>query len=319
MTNERDLERLLDGWFAEGPRFVADRVIDEAAALIARQPQRPAWRLRSWRVPTMSSPLKLVLIGAALLAALFTGSLLLSGGGGPGPAPTPAPSATTPSAATTPIPSPSSSALYPAWFTQRGSGAGILPAGRNTTRQFLGGSTFTVPGGWVNDGDFAVAYTLFPDTPVNETEYALSRQTAQNVLLTDRVENNMFAICDATGLFQGATASEVIRAVVVNPAFRFWASAPIDVTIGGLRGRQVDVRLSPEWSGKCTPNPDDPPTRDYLDARNRVIVLDKPGTGTIGIAISSLHSSDFEAFLADATPIVESFRFDFGVGATPRP
>ena len=126
------------------------------------------------------------------------------------------------------------------------------------------------------------------------------------------------SICDATGLFQGATASEVIDAVLASPAFRFWNDAPVDVTIGGLHGRQVDLRLSPEWKGKCTPNPDDPPTRDYLDVRNRVIVLDKPVIGTIGISIGSLHSSDFEAFLADATPIVESFQFNLaGVSPTP--
>lgn len=81
---------------------------------------------------------------------------------------------------------------------------------RGTTGQFLGGSTFTVPAGWVNDGDYAPVYTLFPDTPANEAEYALSKQTAQNILMTDKVPRNMFAICDATGLFQGATASEVI-------------------------------------------------------------------------------------------------------------
>ena len=42
---ERDIERLLDRWFADGPTEVADRVIDEVADRIDRQPQRPAWRV----------------------------------------------------------------------------------------------------------------------------------------------------------------------------------------------------------------------------------------------------------------------------------
>ena len=322
MTHERDLERLLDSWFAEGPLVVADRVIDDAAARIGRQRQRPAWRLRTWRIPTMSSPLKLVLVGAALLAALATGTVFLSGGG-PRPAPTPSPTPSTSPTSTpippSPSPSPSPTTVYPAWFGPGGPGAGILPAGTNASRQFLPGFSFRVPAGWVNDGDYRVTYTLFPDSQINRDEYARSKQTAENLVVTEMVANNMFAICDATGLFQGATASEVLDAVVASPAFRFWNDEPVDVTIGGLHGRQVDLRLSPEWKGKCTPNPDDPPTRDYLDVRNRVIVLDKPVIGTIGISIGSLHSADFEAFLADAMPIVESFQFNPESGASPTP
>ena len=40
-------------------------------------------------------------------------------------------------------------------------------------------------------------------------------------------------------------------------------------------------------------------------------LLDTPVGRTIGIAISSLYSSDFKAFLADAMRIVESLQFDF--------
>ena len=37
MNSDRDLNRLLDAWFAEGPVQVADRVIDDTANRIARQ------------------------------------------------------------------------------------------------------------------------------------------------------------------------------------------------------------------------------------------------------------------------------------------
>jgi hypothetical protein len=201
--------------------------------------------------------------------------------------------------------------VYPAWLTEHGDGAGILAAGSQTTRQFLGGSTFTVPEGWVNDGDYAPVCTLFPDTPANEAEYALSKQTAQNILMTDKVPHNMFAICDATGLFEGTTTSEVIDTLAANGALSM--TEPVEVTIGGLSGRQVDLQLSPGWAGSCALNVDDPPTRDYTDARIRLILLDTPVGRTIGIAISSLYSSDFEAFLADAMPVVESLQFDFAL------
>ena len=219
-------------------------------------------------------------------------------------APTAVPSPTGPPTAT-----PSPSAVYPSWFTQQGDGAGILPAGSQTTRQFLGGSTFIVPKGWVNVSDYAPVYTLFPDTPANRAEYMLSKQTAQNVLITDKLRHNMFAICDATGLFQGATTSEVMNELVANDAFSM--TEPVDVTIGGLSGKQVDIQLSPDWAGKCALDPGEPPTRNYADARLRLILLDTPVGPAIGIAVSSLYSSDFEAFLADAMPVVESLQFDF--------
>ena len=45
MTHERDIERLLDHWFSDGPSQAPDRVLDAVADRIGRQSQRPAWRL----------------------------------------------------------------------------------------------------------------------------------------------------------------------------------------------------------------------------------------------------------------------------------
>jgi hypothetical protein len=92
MTEDRDLNRLLDAWFADGPVQVADRVIDDVANRITRQRQTPAWRLHAWRFPSMSTPIKLVAIGAALLAVLVGGAVFIGGGSArSAPTPTPAP------------------------------------------------------------------------------------------------------------------------------------------------------------------------------------------------------------------------------------
>ena len=121
MTNDRQIERLLDSWFADGPLTVHERVLDDVAARITRQRQRPAWRLHPWRFPTMSNPLKLVLIGAALVAALAAGAVLVGGGARIGeatPAPTPSPSPRLPTGRSRPgtgrAPSPTWSARAPA-------------------------------------------------------------------------------------------------------------------------------------------------------------------------------------------------------------
>jgi hypothetical protein len=171
MTSERDIERLLDRWFTERPTQVADRVIDDVAARIVREPQRAAWRLQPWRFPTMSTPIKLVAVGAALLVVILGGAIFIGGGSAPvlpAPSPSPTPSASPSTAA-------SASAVFPQWYTTTdSSGAGILPAGNATTRGFMPGSTVDVPAGWVNDIDTSEFYRLFPDTPANEAEFALS-------------------------------------------------------------------------------------------------------------------------------------------------
>ena len=316
MTRDREIERVLDHWFTERPTQVADRVLDEVADRIGRQPQQPAW-LTLWRDSHVNTYLKYAAAVAAVIVVAGVGFAVLGSPAGPSVggtvSPTPTPS---PAASASPSTAPSARAEFPSWYPQDSEGAGILPAGSQTTRQFIAGTTFTVPDGWVNDGDYAPAYFLFPDTPANEAEYAISKGKAQEIILTDKVANNMLAICDATGLFQGATAAEVIDAVVANEALS--TTEPVDVTVGGLSGRQIDLQLNPDWTGSCPVEPDNP-TRDYLDERSRVIVLDTLDNRTIGIAIGSRYSDDFEAFLADAMPIVESLDFDPGPGASPSP
>ena len=117
MTHERDMERLLDHWFSDGPTEAPDRVIDVVADRIGRQRQRPAWRL-DWRHATMTPTLK---FGAAIAAVIIIGILgfgLFRGGDDSGVSP-PAASPTSnptvaPSLAPTPAPSATPSATVEA-------------------------------------------------------------------------------------------------------------------------------------------------------------------------------------------------------------
>ena len=309
MTRQLDLEQLLDIWLDDGPSDTADAVFDAAVARVYRQRQRPAWRV-SWRNALVTTNLKLLIAAAAVIVIAVGGIALLgrpsTSPGGPSVLPSVSPSVPPP-ASPPPSTAPSASAVFPDWYPKGSEGAGILPAGSQTTRQFLAGSTFTVPAGWVNDGDFAPVYYLFPDTPANEAEYGLRAQTANNILLTAIVPNNMFTICNST-LFQGATSAQIIDGIVANEALS--TTEPVDVTIGGLNGKQIDTQLDPDWTGTCALTPDDPPVRNFKDLRNRIIVLDRPGGSTIGIAVGSTYSAEFEAFLAEAMPIIESWQFD---------
>ncbi len=304
MTSDRDIERILDHWLTERPTQVADRVLDEVADRIARQPQQLAWRA-SRRDIHVSTYLKPLLAVAAVIVIAVAGFAVLqpragSNVGGPIP---PSPSSS-PSSSPAASASPSASAAYPAWFTDGSStAAGILRAGSQTTKSFAPGFTFTVPEGWVNSGDEAGFYGLFPDTPANQAEFAASGDLAQAIHMGP--QNDPYFACDAWEDNQGATAAEIVAAVVANDAFA--TSKPVDVTIGGLTGKQIDVQLDPAWTQRC---PGDPPTLDLGDMRTRGILLDTHDRGVIVIFLGSMHAADHEAFLAEAMPIIESFQFD---------
>ncbi len=307
MNEHTDIERVLERWFDDGPSRMPDRVAVVVAERIDRQRQRRPWRL-PWRLRTMNLPIKIgaavavVLILAVAAWNLMPGPSTSVGGPTLSPSP-PASAAPSPAASSSPSTAPSASAAFPAWFTpsELPTGAGILPAGTSTTRSYKPGTSFTVPEGWVNDLDESIGYGLFPDSKANETEYASSGEIANGIFIVS-VESPYF-YCEAWEK-TGGTAAERAAFLVASEAFA--VSEPVDVTIGDLTGKQVDMRVDPNWTATC---PGDPPGSSLADWRHRVTFLDTPG-GVIAIAVGSKHAPDHEAFLAEAMPVVESFKFD---------
>ena len=94
----------------------------------------------------MSTPLKLVLIGAALVAALAAGAVFVGGGGrilAPAPSPTPSPSPTP---------------VLPSLPN------GSLSAGTYAAHPVPGMTwTITVPDGWTGQDDWFLSYDVAPD------------------------------------------------------------------------------------------------------------------------------------------------------------
>ena len=306
MTTERDPRtRIVLSWLREDPHENAERVLLRALDEVDTTPQRrslwPAWRYHS-----MNAYAKLIAAAAAVLLVAVVGYQFLPGNGGIGGRPTitPSPSPTLlASPAASLSAAPSATAVFPSWYTGGGNGAGTLSAGSQTTRSFSPGFTFIVPEGWVNSSDEAGFYGLFPDTPANQAEFGRSEGLAQEIIMGPH--NSPYFTCDAWEDNQGATAAEIVAAMVANEALA--TSNPVDVTIGGLTGKQVDVRLDPVWAESC---PGDPPDLDLADQRTRGILLDTPDRGVIVIFVGSLHSAGHEAFLAEVMPIIESFQFD---------
>ena len=303
MTRQRDIERVLERWLDDGINEMPDLVYLTILDRVERQPQQRAWRV-SWRDSHVNTYLKPLLAVAAVVVIAVGGIAFLGrpsdpgAGGAASPAVSPSPSASvSPSAA------PSASAVYPAWFTEDQTGAGILPAGSHATTSFVPGFTFTVPEGWVNGSEEPALYGLFQDSPANAAEVAASGSFANEIGIFRY--GSPYWYCDAWENHPGTTVAETVSSLVATEAID--TSEPVDVTIGGLTGKQVDMRLDPGWTETC---PGDPPTFDLGDTRVRVVLLDTPDHGVTIINVGSLHSEGHEAFLAEAMPIVESFQFD---------
>jgi hypothetical protein len=301
MNRIPDVDLVLRDYFAADGFIAPDHVLDVVEERILRQPQQRAWRVL-WRDSHVNSYLKPLLAVAAVAVIAVAGFAFLgqpsdSGVGGPA-SPPPSPS---PAASASPTAAPTTAAVFPPWFTpESGSGgAGILPAGAGTTQSFLPGSTFSVPEGWVNDTDTVDFYGLFPDTPSNQTEFDSSGSLA-NTIFMGIVDTPAGLICDGVGDAVGSNAAELADSLVANEALV--TSEPVEVTIGDLTGVWVDSYLDPDGTGSC-PN---------KDARARFVFLDVPSGGKLLIMLDSVHAADFEAFLAEAMPVVESFEFDLG-------
>ena len=97
MNDRADIDRVLDHWFSDGPSQMPDRVVDTVADRIARQRQRPSWRLLIERGTPVNGTLRIAAALAAVLVIGLVGLRFLGIGGGssvgaPGGSPTAAPS-----------------------------------------------------------------------------------------------------------------------------------------------------------------------------------------------------------------------------------
>jgi hypothetical protein len=134
MNPDREIDNVLGTWLTDGPTAAPDRVLDVLTDRIARQPQRPTWRL-DWRPTRMTTTFKLgtAAVAVAIVAVLGYNLLPSSSPGTGGPSVPPSAS-----------PSPSPSLLAYTW-------PGALAAGTYATSFVWNApisATFTVPNGW---------------------------------------------------------------------------------------------------------------------------------------------------------------------------
>jgi hypothetical protein len=308
MNERSDIGRVLRHWFEDGPDSMPDRVVDTVAARISVNRQRRMVHLVGRTAPVNRIFTYLAAAAAVVIAAVAIWQFLPANPASSGGQPTPTATAP-PTPVALPSPAPSASAACPQWYTDGCSaGAGILPAGSHETTSFRPGFTFIVPAGWVNDSDEVSYFSLFPETPANQTEFTRSEGMAQKVFMGPH--GSPWFTCESLENNRGATSAEIATAMTASEVLA--VSDPVDVAIGGLTGKQVDVRRNPDWTGTCPGDSELPAGLDPRDERTRVILLDAPGRGVLVMFLYSTSSAEFEAFLTAVMPIVESFEFDIG-------
>jgi hypothetical protein len=284
MTHERDIERILDRWFADGAESAPGRVIDDVADRIERQSQLPAWRLQ-WRNSTVDAYSKIAVAAAAVLILAVVGYNLLpsnpSGVGGPtataSPSPTPSPTA---------APSPRSI-----------SSVTFKPALR-----------LEAPAEWVStDGD--QAFVLEAPAGAGSIEFRNHPVVGSN-------DSNCEGLA-AAGI--GASVDEIVAALSGDP--RLSVTSVGTVAVGDLEGQAMDIQVAPDWTGTCqwsggkpaavvltVADPPGPWIGVQEPERLRVIFLDVGGS-VVSITVGSSAGSGFDAFVTQAMPIIESARF----------
>ena len=307
MTHDRDLDRLLDAWLADGPADPPDRVLDSVASRISRQSQRPGWRLalRETHVTTYLKPI--AAIAAVLTIAVFGVYLVRepSGIGGPVPTPTPTP-VSTPSPTPDPVPTPTPVTCDDGTTT---SCAGRLEPGTHSSTAFQPALTFTAAEAWTNTFDIARTYNLKPVPHIFDAQ-----------VLSQLAIPEQNADCSpAARAGAGSTVADWVEFITTHPGLVVTSSKP--VTIAGHEGRQIQFKVADDWTGRC-PNSlgpavvvftdsGTPPQRSvwFDDHRVTVWLLDVDGT-TVAILVASgpsLNAND-EA-VAALLPVLESMTF----------
>jgi hypothetical protein len=179
--------------------------------------------------------------------------LVVSGCASTSPSATPGHGASRPaSASPTAIPaestSPTASTRPKCPVPYHGDCLGPVPAGTYTTVQFQPPITYAVPaGGWFNSEDLPGLFTLIPpgfSIGVNSNE-----PTGDYILIATSV---VAANADCTESEQpgvGQTAAALAAEFAQRPGLT--TTTPTPVSVGGLQGLVLDVRMADGWTQTC--------------------------------------------------------------------
>jgi hypothetical protein len=320
MTQQRDIERLLDHWFSAGPTEAPDRAIDVVADRIEHQSQRPAWRLQP-RPSPMNHSSKIAIAAAAVLIVAVIGVNLLasSSTGVGGPSATPGVSAR-PSASATSI----ASATADGGFVCEGDLAGCA----GPLQEGVHGSSwfgprlihYVTPAGWINSIDTTTIYKL--DSPGGGTSILLWTGVS--------IEDQTPTSCEPVAIAGGIAPSAAQWVSYLSSHRGLVTTTPTPTNFPGGRdenGRSMDISMDPAWTQTCPghtepevmfiAHPSQPPAVYGVGPANKLhlVVLDTSSYGAATVLIEVYGPSDeagFSAAVDLARGVMDTFVFGCG-------
>ena len=190
-----------------------------------------------------------------------------------------------------------------------------------------GGLTYTVPDGWANSADWPMSYDLVPAAsypPVGDAAvdthgiYLVGQPAAQ----AQSRDDTRCVVAEAEGV--GHTVDDLVGWISSHPGLD--AGEPAPVTIGGRAGQMIDVKVAPEWTATCADYPGQAPLALMFTQigtppdtyswgigqgqTDRIILLDLGEGQVVLIGITTNRPGAFDALVAEAMPIIESFEFE---------
>ena len=328
MTRERDIERVLERWFADGPSEMPDRLFDNVVDRIEHVSQSRLARFQP-RLPTMSSKLSIAVALAAAVIVILVGVAVLGrpfSSVGTSPTP-PVASPSTSIAADTSNPPDTS----PPCESGDPSCLGDLAAGTYSSANMRDPFTFTVPPGWSNSMDFSVLYALERSADYHLEPAFRDRNIGASIYLIPQPHPVVLdAECVASEPASvGSTAAELATWVGTHPGIT--TATPTTLAIGPLTAHVVDAVVTSDLATSC-------PIVDLAGQRlankvpyvalihgttsgsngwefgpirpehQRFLFVDVGGGRVVAIVLDA-NPPDFDQLVADAMPIVQSMTF----------
>ncbi len=176
-------------------------------------------------------------------------------------------------------------------------------SGRSET--FRAPFTYTVPSDWTLSGESPRYFSLETPGASGTDVIALSGVVAAAPDCSDRPAHGV-----------GTSSEAMMNWLSAHPALD--ATTPRPVKLGEATGSYVDVQLAAGWDQTCSNGlvlvTGQPHARQnwgiYASDKIRLYVLDLPSGDTVTIVIDpTVSPSDFPSLIAQAAPVVESFRF----------
>ena len=189
-----------------------------------------------------------------------------------------------------------------------------------------GGVTYTVPAGWANSADTANEFHLTPSADFAD-ETAGGPQSGLHEIWTVVAPHANKVTPDCGPSVDGAvdgTVDGLLAWIAKEPALT--STTPVAITIDGHPGKWIDIRLAPTWATTCASFYGDQPERAFLtyppgtsdhtwtatlasQERDRLVLVDLGGGKTIAIIVDSYDPTTFDTLVADAMPIIQSYKF----------